>query len=222
MLSNELLLSIHALIAVGLVFVAFRIGKSALISYISICGVLANFFIFKQVNLFSLHVTATDVFMIAQLVALNLLQELYGAEEARQAINISFFASICTTIFGLIQVAYVPNSFDTTHLLYATILLPIPRIIAASLGTDFVAAHIERWVFAALSKHLNKRFFALRNIVTMAISQLFDTVVFSIAGLYGIVASVPHIIITSLSIKAVLIVGMSLLSSSAYSYFLKK
>lgn len=219
---NELLLSIHALIAVGLVFFAFKIGKSALISYISICGVLANFFIFKQIDLAQLHVTTTDVFMIAQLVALNLLQEIHGAECARKAINISFFASICTTIFGLFQVAYIPNIFDTTHLLYATILLPAPRIIAASLCTDYVAAHIERFVFAVLSQRLHKRFFALRNILTMAISQLFDTVVFSIAGLYGIVASVPHIIITSLSIKGFLIVGMSLLSSTAYSYFLKK
>lgn len=222
MFFNEFLLCIHALVAVLLVFFAFRLGKSALVSYLSVCGVLANLFIFKQIDLFGLHVTATDVFMIAQLVALNLLQEIHGAEEARKAINVSFFAALCTSLFGLFHIAYQPNAFDTTHLLYSSLLTPIPRIIFASLGIDYVAAHIERMVFSFLSLRFNKRFFAARNIVTMAISQLFDTVVFSFAGLYGLVASVPHIIVTSLGIKIVLIVGMSLLSSSAYTYFLKK
>lgn len=222
MLFNEILLSFHAAAAVLFAFIAFKIGKSALTSYIAICGVLANLFLFKQIDLFHLHVTPTDVFMIAQLVGLNLLQEIYGSQRARKAINISFFVSACTTLFGLFQIAYRPNAFDEAHLLYATLLTPMPRVIFASLGTDFVAAHIERFVFAFLSHRLHGRFFGLRNVITMSISQLFDTVVFSYAGLYGLVASVPHIILTSLSIKLVLIVGMSMLSSTVYSYILKK
>ena len=222
MISNEILLFLHASTIVGLVFFAFRYGKETLISFIALCGILANLLILKQIDLFSLHVTCTDVFMIGQLLGLNLLQEIYGAETARKAISISFFTSLCTVLLGYFHLAYTPNTFDATHSFYTLLFSPLPRIMIASIGTDFMAAHLERFVYGRLSHLFQKRFFGLRNILTMVISQSFDTVVFSYLGLYGIIASVPHIIATSLVIKLILIICMSLLSATAYATFSKK
>jgi queuosine precursor transporter len=213
MLSNELVLLLHASAIVGLVFLALKLGKSALICFIALCGILANLLVLKQVDLFGLHVTCTDVFMIGQLIGLNVLQEYYNAEDARDAISVTFFAALSSVVLGFLHLAYIPNAFDTTHNFYATIFMPVPRILLASILIDFLSAHIERIVYTKLSILFEKRFFGLRNIITMSISQTFDTVAFSYLGLYGLIESVPHIIISSLIIKGLLIVGMSLLSS---------
>jgi uncharacterized integral membrane protein (TIGR00697 family) len=151
--------------------------------------------------------------MIGQLFALNVLQEYYDSQTAKKAISISVFASVSTVILGLLHLMYAQNEFDTTHSLYNAILTPIPRIMLASIAVDFVAAHVERFVYSKLSDSFNKRFFGLRNALTMGLSQIFDTVVFSYAGLYGIVQSVPHIIVASLIVKGALIVGISLLGA---------
>ena len=213
MISNELILLIHSAVVVALVFIALRLGKTALTCFVALFGVLANLFILKQVTLFGLHVTCTDVFMIGQLFALNVLQEYYDSQTAKKAISISVFASVSTVILGLLHLMYAQNEFDTTHSLYNAILTPIPRIMLASIAVDFVAAHVERFVYSKLSDSFNKRFFGLRNALTMGLSQIFDTVVFSYAGLYGIVQSVPHIIVASLIVKGALIVGISLLGA---------
>lgn len=222
MISNELILFAHTAVIVALIFVALKQGKTALTCFVSLCGVLANLLILKQVDLFGLHVTCTDVFMIGQLFALNVLQEYYDANAAKKAISISVFASISTVILGLFHLAYTSNSFDTTHGFYAIILAPIPRIMIASISIDFLAAHIERFVYDKLSIFFNKRFFGLRNILTMASSQLFDTIAFSYAGLYGLVESVPHIIVASLIVKAILITGISLLGAGTNAALTKK
>lgn len=222
MISNELLLFIHTATIVALVFIALKLGKNALTCLVALCGVLANLLILKQIDLFGLHVTCTDVFMIGQLFALNVLQEYYDAETAKKAISISVFASIGTVMLGMLHLAYSPNAFDTTHSLYTILLQPIPRIIIASISIDFFAAHVERFVYNKLSIFFNKRFFGLRNIITMICSQVFDTIAFSYAGLYGIVESVPHIIIASLIVKGVLIVGMSVLGAGTNAALTKK
>jgi uncharacterized integral membrane protein (TIGR00697 family) len=222
MISNELILLIHSAVVVALVFIALRLGKTALTCFVALFGVLANLFILKQVTLFGLHVTCTDVFMIGQLFALNVLQEYYDSQTAKKAISISVFASVSTVILGLLHLMYAQNEFDTTHSLYNTILTPIPRIMLASIAVDFVAAHVERFVYSKLSDSFNKRFFGLRNALTMGLSQIFDTVVFSYAGLYGIVQSVPHIIVASLIVKGALIVGISLLGAGTNAALTKK
>jgi uncharacterized integral membrane protein (TIGR00697 family) len=219
---NELILVLHAITVVGMVFATLRYGKDLLITFIAVCGILANLLILKQIDLFGLHVTCTDVFMIGQLVGLNLLQERYGADESKRAITISFFSSIACLILGIFHLLYTPNNFDESHSFYQTILSPMPRIAFASISIDFITNHLERFLYGKLTVIFNQRFFVLRNILTMSISQLFDTVAFSYVGLYGIVASVPHIIISSLLVKFFLIVAMSFLSAGSYSLIFKR
>lgn len=221
MIPNELILLVHTAVVVALIFVALKLGKTALTCFVALFGVLANLLVLKQTDLFGLHVTCTDVFMIGQLFALNLLQEYYDATAAKRAITLSVFATGSTVVLGMLHLAYTANAFDTTHSFYALILAPIPRIMAASLSVDFLAAHIERFVYNKLSILFNKRFFALRNIITMACSQLFDTIAFSYAGLYGLVESMPHIIIASLAVKGILIVGISLLGAGTTNFLSK-
>ncbi|MBM3894402.1 queuosine precursor transporter [Candidatus Dependentiae bacterium] len=222
MFFNELILFIHAITVVGLVFATFSYGKDLLVTFIALCGILANLLILKQIDLFGLHVTCTDVFMIGQLVGLNLLQEEFGAGESRRAITIAFFASIATLFLGIFHLWYTPNMFDETHGFYTTLFSPMPRIAITSIIIDFITNHLERFIYGKLATTLQKRFFVLRNILTMSLSQTFDTVAFSYLGLYGIVASVPHIIISSLFVKFFLIIAMSFLSAGSYSLIFKR
>jgi len=222
MIFNEFILLLHAVAIVGVVFAALKYGKDLLVTLIALFGILANILILKQIDLFGLHVTCTDVFMIGQLIGLNILQERYGAQESNRAISISFLSSVICIGLGLFHLWYSPNAFDETHFFYKTILAPMPRIAITSVVIDFLSNHLERFLYTKLSLFFNKRFFILRNIITMTISQLFDTVAFSYIALYGIVASIPHIIISSLFIKLALIISMTLLSAGTYAITIKE
>ena len=63
-MQNELLFFGSAVLIVALDFVALFLGKEYLLAAIVTQGLLANMFIIKQVQLFGLVVTCTDVFIV--------------------------------------------------------------------------------------------------------------------------------------------------------------
>ena len=71
---NELIFLFHLVISLIFLGLAIRLGKIALGLYIGLSGVLANLFVVKQVQLFGLNATASDVFVIGGILGLNLLQ----------------------------------------------------------------------------------------------------------------------------------------------------
>ena len=64
---------------------------------------------------------------------------------------------------------------------------------------------IDILFFAFLKKKLPQTDFSLRAAISLVLSQFLDTVLFSFAGLYGIVASVMDIILISLLVKLIVI-----------------
>ena len=61
-----------------------RLGKEALIAYVSLLFVIANFFVVKQIQLCGYNATGADAFIIGISFSINLLQEYWGQKTARQ------------------------------------------------------------------------------------------------------------------------------------------
>ena len=72
---NESIFLFHVITILVFTLIAFRLGKTALGSWICIQALCANLLVLKQVVLFGLHVTCSDVFAIGGILRLNLLQE---------------------------------------------------------------------------------------------------------------------------------------------------
>lgn len=202
-LTNELLFIIHTTTLAVCTLGALYLGKEALYAFISLCFVLANLFVLKQITLFGYNATCADAFIIAISIAINILQEYYGKSVAQKAIWVSLGASIFYVIASVFHLAYFPASFDTTQSAFITLLAQSPRLIIASLTSYTIVQYFDTITYGILFKKLGGRYFVLRNYFSMLTSQLFDTLLFSFLGLYGIVHNITEIIVVSYSIKVI-------------------
>ena len=202
---NELIFAIHAAVVAGGAILALILGKEALISLISLYVVVSNLFVTKQITLFGFDTISTDVFTIGAVVGLNLLQEHYGKSAAQRAIAISFGLSILYIGLAQLHIAYIPNQFDTMHNHFAVILTPMLRIMLASVAAYLVSQIFDMQFYGFLKQATHGKHLVLRNIVSLATSQLLDTVLFSVMALYGAVHSIIPIILVSYSIKLLVI-----------------
>ena len=189
---NEALFFIQIFFTLLFVYGALKLGPSALVAWVTVQALIANLFVLKQIHLFGMEVTASDGYAIGSLLGLNVLQEFYGKKEAKQATWICFFFM---TFFA----------FDTAQTAFITVLSPSLRLIFASMSVFFIVQLFDIRFFAFLKQKLPTVSFSIRAALALIVSQFLDTLLFSFAGLYGIVASVLDIIIVSYVIKLIVI-----------------
>ncbi|MFI0434782.1 MAG: queuosine precursor transporter [Parachlamydiaceae bacterium] len=202
---NEFIFFCQILLILGFALGALKLGKEALIVWVAIQALIANLFVLKQITLFGLEVTASDAFAIGSLLGLNFLQEFYSREDANKATKICFFFMFFFALVSQLHLLYEPNAYDTTHSAFLTLLILSPRLLIASMSVFFIVQQIDIRFFAFLKKTLPHLDFGWRSLISLVLSQLLDTVLFSFAGLYGVVTSVIDIIAVSFLIKMIVI-----------------
>lgn len=200
---NELIFFLHVLVNLAFLLIAIRYGKITLILFYVFQVILANFFVLKQISLFGFAVTASDVFAIGAFFSINLLREFYDKKLTYQTIWIGFMSMIGFMLLGQIHLLYAPNSFDYTHSAYSTLLSPTPRIAVASLITFLIVQRFDVMFFYRLKKKTEGKHLSIRMTVSLLISQLYDTILFSCLALYGIVESISSIVLVSYLIKVI-------------------
>jgi hypothetical protein len=206
---NESLFFTHVFVVLGFVLAALRLGKEALIVWIVVQAILANFFVLKQMSLFGFNVTCSDVFAIGSIASLNLLQEYFGKEHARKALWISFFALLFYTLMSQIHLLYTPSNNDTAQTSFIHLLSVTPRLLLASMATFFVVQRLDIHLFAFFKTKLPKAPLAVRSSASLIMTQFLDTALFSYLGLYGLGFVLWDIIIVSFLLK-LLIIGCAL------------
>ncbi len=204
-MNNEFIFSMHSLLVIGCSFGALRFGASALTTWICLQAISANLFVTKQIHLFGLDVTASDVFGVGCILGLNLLQERFSKEKALKASKLCLFFMTFFAAASYIHLLYTPNIYDTTHAAFSLILSPAPRLLAASIGVFFIVQYFDTFFFAWLKNRLPKTPFAMRGTISLILSQCIDTLLFTYFGLSGIVESLIDTFVMSLCIKLLVV-----------------
>ncbi|MEI8364891.1 MAG: queuosine precursor transporter [Parachlamydiaceae bacterium] len=202
---NEVLFFIQILLIVGFAIGALKLGKSALIAWVAIQALVANLFVLKQITLFGFSVTASDAFAIGSLLGLSFLQEYFSREDAKKATWVCFFFMGFFALVSQLHLLYEPSLHDNTQEAFVTILSQSPRLLVASISVFFIVQRVDIVLFDFLKKIIPQGGFALRIAITLVVSQLLDTILFSFVGLYGIVNSMADIILVSFFIKLIVI-----------------
>jgi len=203
---NELLFIVQSILLALITLFALYCGKQTVITVIALQAVLANFFVTKQITLIGFTATAADPFIIGCALSLNILQEYFDKKAAVQAVWNTFFALIFYTLFSQIHLCYLPAATDTMNPHFCALLECMPRITFASLAVYFFVSRIDILLYAWLKKILPTSSLVTRNYMTLATTQLVDTILFSFLGLYGLVSNLWHIIFISYLIKCISIV----------------
>jgi uncharacterized integral membrane protein (TIGR00697 family) len=225
---NEIVFLLQSIIMGIFALVSLRLGKTGLTCFVTITCILANLFVVKQIVLCGYTATASDAYSIGAVLGLNLLQEYYDRGAAQKAIIISFILLIFYCVVSQLHLAYDPCIADTAHAHYLAILGWMPRIVAASLSVYITVQYIDAWFYGFLKKLTTSRrlfrlrlsgpsgsasydglryggqegnYLVVRNVLSLVVCQLLDTVLFSFLGLYGILDNITEIIIVSYSVK---------------------
>jgi uncharacterized integral membrane protein (TIGR00697 family) len=198
---NELLFFGSAIFTVLFSLFALRLGKEALVGSMVVQGIVANIFLVKEMHIFGKVATCGDVFIIGLVLSLNLLQEYFGRNAATRTVNAYFLMLTWFLCVKTIHLAFVPTSADCTHKFFVGIFSNSTRIILASLGVSFAALHFDRIIYRFLMFIFGERFLVLRNFVTISLSQLLDTVLFTYIALYGVISAPKDVILVCFSVK---------------------
>lgn len=183
--------------------IMLRLGCAALTSYVCLLGILSNLLVCKEVVLFGFTVTASDSLAVGLILGLNLIQEWFGKQAVKQAIMINFASLISYLVLTQVHLWHTPSVNDVMHVHYHALFTLMPRLAAASLTSYLIVQLIDSSLYRWLATLTNGRWFTWRNITSLCTSELLDTVLFSLLGLYGSVSSLRDIIIFSYFVKLI-------------------
>ena len=148
---------------------------------ISLFVVLANIFVTKQITLFGIPATGGNVLYGSIFLATDLLAEHFGKREARQAILLGFGAALFYLIMSQFILKFSPSPDDWGAAEgMATIFDFAPAIVLASLMAYLISQFHDIWAFHWIREKTGGRYLWLRNNGSTWVSQLIDSVVFSI------------------------------------------
>jgi len=215
---NELLFISSAVIIVIFDYIALYLGKDFLVASIVTQGLLANIFIIKQVSLFGLSVTCTDVFIIGIVLAINLLEEVYGKDASNKAVMSYLFSLLLVFSFKYLHLWYLPSANDFSQIHYQALFETSTRIILATFAVSFFSLQLDRFLYRLLSRYLGVSYLPFKNFFTTAVSQLLDTILFSWLALRGIVANMSHLIIFSYLVKILSLLVVTIMLSLTKSF----
>ncbi|MCS5712472.1 queuosine precursor transporter [Candidatus Berkiella aquae] len=207
-MKNLLLFLGSCAVVSGFAWYFWRLGQSALTAWIALLSLLANLFVLKQIELFGFNATASDIFSVGNLLALNLLQEKYGRQATQHAIWASLSCLLFFVIISQIHLLYEPSLHDQSQTAYQLLLTASPRTMLASLVTFLIVDQFDSRAYRTFRQRLPNISMIWISGATMCLSQLLDTVLFSLLGLYGIVGALIEIILISCLIKLITIANI--------------
>lgn len=200
---NEIIFIFHS-ITLGLFSIlALKLGKTVLVLLLCLQVILSNLFVSKQIIIWGLNATSSDVFSIGAGLCLNLLQEYYGKAVAKRTIWISFFSLVFYLLMTQIQLLYLPSEFDTMQNIYRSLFGFMPRLVIASLISYLISQNLDSYLYGYFKDKFAGKYFFISNYGSLLISQLFDTACFTILGLYGIMQNPFEIFLVSYAVKIV-------------------
>ena len=200
---NELLFLaesvVIALFAVG----SLLFGSAGLFSFVSLCWIVGNVFVLKEATILGLCIITTDVFAVGCDLGITLLREYYGEKEAKRAIAIGMFSALFFVVIAQFLLWFEPSACDTSHEHFSVILQSTPRIMLSSIGVAFITKFFNLMLLNFFTKLWGNGRLKLKAILSLCISQFFDTVIFTFVALYGTVESVWAIIGFSYVVKCI-------------------
>ena len=202
-MSNELIFLLMILFVLFCTLFAFRMGKYWLYGFIAFNIILANIFVTKQFVIFGITATGGNITYGSIFLATDLLCEHYSRKDGRCAVFLGFFAAIFYLITSQFIILLKPAEFDMVHSSMRTIFSFAPRIVLASLIAYLISQMHDIWFFHFLKEKTKGKMLWFRNNVSTWVSQLIDSIIFSMIAFLGIfpINIVLQIIISTYLLK---------------------
>ena len=189
---NELLLIGSVVMIYSVVLISYRwFGKSGLFAMTSIATILANVEVLMLVDAFGINQTLGNVMFASTFLITDILSENEGKKSASKAVWIGVFTSIVMLIFTQYWMLYTPSSEDWARDAISQIFSTTPRLVLASFTGYVISQRLDVWLYHAWWNFTEKkcgdkkRFLWIRNNFSTLISQVVNTVIFTLIAFGG-------------------------------------
>jgi queuosine precursor transporter len=186
-MDNIILWILFMIVDLSMVLIAYKLfGKNGLYAMIVMSIIVANIQVLKTVNMLGMVVTLGNVLYGSIFLATDLLNEFYGKKSAKKGVWLGFFVLILTTLYMQIALLFTPDISDFAHPLLEGLFGFFPRIVFASLVAYLLSQMHDVWAFSFWKKFTHGKHLWLRNNASTVISQLIDSVIFSVIAFLGV------------------------------------
>ncbi|QHI73405.1 queuosine precursor transporter [Aminipila terrae] len=191
-MNNEILLITTLIVLYSVVLIWYRLfGRTGLLCWIVFATIAANIEVLILVDAFGIEQTLGNVMFATTFMVTDILSETEGKKVAKKAVNIGILTSITFIAVSQAWLMYTPSVNDWAFPSIKAIFSNTPRLMFVSLGVYAIVQRFDVWaynkVWAATNKICNdtKKYLWLRNNASTLLSQLLNTVLFSLGAFWG-------------------------------------
>lgn len=191
---NELLLVGSVALIFGATLLSYKFfGKTGLYCVSVIATILANVEATILINAFGMEQTLGNVLFAATFLITDILSECEGKKEANKAVWLGIFSSLFFLFLTQSWLVYIPS--DSNLELFSaikTVFTNTPRMIISSLVVYAISQLFDVWLYhkwwAFTEKKCGnkRRFLWLRNNGSTLISQILNTLLFTLFAFWGV------------------------------------
>lgn len=189
---NELLLTGSVVFIFCSVLAAYKyFGKAGLYCLSAIATVLANIEVLILVDAFGMEQTLGNVLFAATFLITDILSECEGKKAANRAVLMGIFSSLFFLLLSQSWLLYLPSGTDQVMPSIKGIFSSTPRVLFSSLAVYAVSQLFDVWLYhkwwAFTEKKYGdrRRFLWLRNNGSTLVSQILNTLLFTLFAFYG-------------------------------------
>ena len=185
---NELLWLVTLLVNFGLILITFKLfGKYGMIGWTVLAVIVANIEVMKTVEVFGMITTTGNILFATSFLATDILNEIYGKEEAKRAVKIGLFSLFATVAVMQTTLMFIPHASDWASDALQTLFGFMPRVALASFLAYWVSQYHDVWAYAFWKKkYASKNQIWIRNNASTLVSQLIDTSIFCTIAFWGV------------------------------------
>lgn len=191
-MTNELLLIGSVLFIFGSALFGYKFfGKTGLFVLSAVATILANIEVVILVKAFGMTQTLGNVLFAVTFLITDILSECEGKKEANKAVYIGTLSSVFFLLISQSWLMYTPADGDTVFGSIKGVFSGTPRMILSSLAVYALSQIFDVWLYhkwwAFTEKKFGDRrkFLWLRNNGSTLISQILNTLLFTLLAFWG-------------------------------------
>ncbi|MDA1475404.1 queuosine precursor transporter [Bacillus changyiensis] len=218
---NEILwVSLAIIVFIIVLFFFKQFGKTGLFVWIGFATVAANLEVGKTVEIFGLTSTLGNIMYGSVFFATDVINERYGKKDAKKAVSLGFFILISLTAVMQGALLFKPHPSDIAQPALETIFGFMPRIVLGSLLAYIISQTVDVYVYSWIRRLFpSDRALWLRNNGSTAVSQIFDTLIFTSVAFLG---TYPFAIWIEIFITTYVFKFVVALFATPYAYLAKR
>ena len=189
---NELILILSVVVIYGVALLAYKLfGKSGLYCVSVMATVLANIEVIILIKAFGIEQTLGNVLFAVTFLITDILSECEGKKSANKAVFLSIFSQIFFLVLSQSWLLYTPSENDTSMAAIKAVFSSTPRVVLASLAVYAISQIFDVWLYHKWWNFTQKKFgdkrkfLWLRNNGSTLVSQIINTLLFTVIAFAG-------------------------------------